>query len=317
MACFEKRFQAGAVVIQEGESGEAFYIIRRGSVGVNTEAGGSVATLREGAFFGEMALLNDEPCRATVTAETELLCLVLQRVTFSKLLGPIRALLGATAEKRAEMIERLSLAQKKVALASKLSDQTQPLNLRTGTKGTRLATVIASSAQFERAKEEFGGEAPSDKQTLVVALDTYLRERKLKAGDLLKTWDNNGDGAIDCDEFLEHVKKMELGEYDDAEIIALFNALDEDGSGVLELTELQELRDNLSAIQAEEAAQPPPSPSVPSSLPPPPPPGGRTGGRKSYTSLPGARAGSRPQLQRANTWHAQRPPSPSSPQSRR
>ena len=72
----QRTFSEGAAVIEEGEPGDAFYIIKSGSVAVSTAEHGQVAVLEEGAFFGEMALLNDEPRRATVTATSQVVCSV-------------------------------------------------------------------------------------------------------------------------------------------------------------------------------------------------------------------------------------------------
>ena len=44
----------------------------------------------EGDFFGELALLNDEPRAATVLAESDVTCLKLDRTTFCDILGPLR-----------------------------------------------------------------------------------------------------------------------------------------------------------------------------------------------------------------------------------
>jgi cAMP-dependent protein kinase regulator len=75
-------FRKGATIITEGESGDCMYIIKSGQVGVYTtlmeEPGVSVikmsqerlhlATLQEGDFFGEQALITKEPRSATIIA---------------------------------------------------------------------------------------------------------------------------------------------------------------------------------------------------------------------------------------------------------
>jgi putative ABC transport system ATP-binding protein len=58
---------AGATIIQEGEEGDRFYIVRSGSVDVY-QSDKHVATLGEAEFFGEAALITGEPRNATVIA---------------------------------------------------------------------------------------------------------------------------------------------------------------------------------------------------------------------------------------------------------
>lgn len=60
-------FQAGEVLMTEGEAGHEFYAIIDGEVGV-TSGGQTVAKLGPGAYVGEMALLDPGPRTATVAA---------------------------------------------------------------------------------------------------------------------------------------------------------------------------------------------------------------------------------------------------------
>ena len=72
------RYARGAVICAEGEPGEAMYLIYHGSVVVEKKGWRDpVAHLKDGDFFGEMALLFGEPRSATVTTleETEVFCL--------------------------------------------------------------------------------------------------------------------------------------------------------------------------------------------------------------------------------------------------
>ena len=67
-----KTYPPGSVIVRQGERGDDFFLIRRGKALVATEDGQSgsrqVNELGKGDFFGDRALLRDEPRSATVTA---------------------------------------------------------------------------------------------------------------------------------------------------------------------------------------------------------------------------------------------------------
>ena len=54
-----------------------------------TQGGKEVNRLFKADFFGERALLSNEPRGATVTAVQETTCLTLDRTTFVEILGPM------------------------------------------------------------------------------------------------------------------------------------------------------------------------------------------------------------------------------------
>jgi small-conductance mechanosensitive channel/CRP-like cAMP-binding protein len=83
-------FGWGEVIVREGETSDAFYVIERGTAEVMLDNGGAVRTLgqlRAGEFFGEMSLLAGEPCSATVRAATDLSVLVVDRAAFKEILS--------------------------------------------------------------------------------------------------------------------------------------------------------------------------------------------------------------------------------------
>lgn len=77
---------AGKALTREGKSGSEFFVIVDGEVSV-TKDGQEIRTLGSGDFFGEIALLEDTPRTATVTAKTPLRFFVLTRQAFRSLLA--------------------------------------------------------------------------------------------------------------------------------------------------------------------------------------------------------------------------------------
>ena len=64
---------AGAVIVKQGEPGDAFFVVSEGTLDVVVEDQGNrriAAQLTRGAFFGEIAALLGEARSATVTATT-------------------------------------------------------------------------------------------------------------------------------------------------------------------------------------------------------------------------------------------------------
>ncbi len=67
----DTRFTKGQVLIREGEQGDTAYVIRQGRVAVSKQVGEKhllLSTLGAGEVVGEMALVDNKPRSATVTA---------------------------------------------------------------------------------------------------------------------------------------------------------------------------------------------------------------------------------------------------------
>jgi CRP/FNR family cyclic AMP-dependent transcriptional regulator len=69
----QRTFGQGETVTAEGQTGIGFFIIDSGEAKV-TIGGEERRRLGPGDYFGEVALLNESPRTATITAETELRC---------------------------------------------------------------------------------------------------------------------------------------------------------------------------------------------------------------------------------------------------
>lgn len=97
MACSDKQlqfisrsveeldFKAGKVLCQQGKSGGEFFIVLSGEAEVERD-GKVVDSIKVGDHFGEIALLDNGPRTATVTAKTDLRCLVLSPRQFQDVL---------------------------------------------------------------------------------------------------------------------------------------------------------------------------------------------------------------------------------------
>lgn len=93
---------AGEILAQEGTPGDLFYVIERGEAEV-TIGGVQVAQLKEGGFFGEMALLDDLPRTATVTATTPMVLYAVKAADFGRFLDEspsvLRSILRTVSER--------------------------------------------------------------------------------------------------------------------------------------------------------------------------------------------------------------------------
>ena len=93
---------AGRTLIRQGEVGREFIVVVAGTVTVVRDDV-VVATLGPGSYFGELALLDEHPRNATVTAESDLRIRVIDRRAFQTLLDDsphlTKNLLKATARR--------------------------------------------------------------------------------------------------------------------------------------------------------------------------------------------------------------------------
>ena len=69
----ERRFSAGETITKEGAGAAAFFVIESGEATVSI-GGRTRATLTNGDYFGEIALIDEGARSATITANTDLVC---------------------------------------------------------------------------------------------------------------------------------------------------------------------------------------------------------------------------------------------------
>jgi CRP-like cAMP-binding protein len=69
----ERTFQEGESIMTEGQSGIGFFVIEEGSATVSLKSG-ILRTVGPGDYIGEIALIDEGPRSATVTASTDVRC---------------------------------------------------------------------------------------------------------------------------------------------------------------------------------------------------------------------------------------------------
>ncbi len=87
----EKRAKKDEVIFKEGAVGDAFYLIVSGAVRISTIVPGvgeeALTILKEGEYFGEMALIDDAPRSASAIANDDTILLLIEKDNFRKLLA--------------------------------------------------------------------------------------------------------------------------------------------------------------------------------------------------------------------------------------
>ena len=110
----EESYKKDATIIRQGDRGTAFYIIVSGAVRVErvdpeTKRRNLIKDkLSAGAYFGEMALLQDAPRMANVLANEDTVCMSLETDVFKELIGSMQDLLTRESDRRNKEVERKS-----------------------------------------------------------------------------------------------------------------------------------------------------------------------------------------------------------------
>ncbi len=83
----QRTYPQNTFIFQQGDRSTELYFILKGKVEIKTDKKQTIAVLGQGDFFGEMALLTEEPRSADVLAVEDTLCLVIDKECFSTLLA--------------------------------------------------------------------------------------------------------------------------------------------------------------------------------------------------------------------------------------
>jgi len=94
---------AGKEMATEGDRGREFFVLLKGEADV-TRGGEKINTMKEGDFFGEIALVTKMPRTATVTATSDVDVLVITERAFDSLLKKSPTIGRNVAEALAERV---------------------------------------------------------------------------------------------------------------------------------------------------------------------------------------------------------------------
>merc|ERR1719316_1851127 len=98
-------YKKGDYIVKQDDPGNMFYIVEEGNLYASKTIPGEgsrrVMDYKPGDYFGELALLKNQPRAASVIVESnEAKVLALSRSSFTKMLGPLQDILGKKAEQK-------------------------------------------------------------------------------------------------------------------------------------------------------------------------------------------------------------------------
>jgi len=98
-----EKINAGQNIINQNDPGDKFYIIEEGEAKAVKDFGDgnppqTVLNYSQGGYFGELALIRNEPRAASVIATSNCKLLTLDRMSFKRLLGPLENILKRNSD---------------------------------------------------------------------------------------------------------------------------------------------------------------------------------------------------------------------------
>lgn len=103
------KFKPGDYIIREGEYGNTFFLVEEGTAQAlkKTSEGTEkvVFEYQDNDYFGELALLRDEPRAASIRATSNLRVAHIDRLSFKRILGPLEKILERNADRYAKFMK--------------------------------------------------------------------------------------------------------------------------------------------------------------------------------------------------------------------
>jgi CRP-like cAMP-binding protein len=132
-------YQPGDTIVREGDVGDTMFIIQKGEVRIHKhirDRETTLAVLKAGDFFGEMAIIDREPRSATATAATEAKVLVLSKDIFESQIKTNPKIIMSILRKMSERLRAADRQIKTLLMRDNYSRVTGTLLLLMSKRGT-------------------------------------------------------------------------------------------------------------------------------------------------------------------------------------
>ncbi|VEN35846.1 unnamed protein product [Callosobruchus maculatus] len=107
-------FLTNDVIIVAGTPGDCMYFINYGTVAIYSLAGKEICHLEDGAHFGEISMIFNEPRVETVVAVTPCELFILHKADFTEIIFPHRRVLEMIKEQARSTISNASQENRKL-----------------------------------------------------------------------------------------------------------------------------------------------------------------------------------------------------------
>jgi Ca2+-binding EF-hand superfamily protein len=220
--CVSRSYAAGKEIVKQGDEGNEMFFIQTGtaSIWVHDTTMDKEIKVRElkgqdGAYFGEVALLELTARTATVRAEEEVVCLVVDRESFNTVVGQ-----NESEDEGEEYDGEEERGDKTKWWAGGHKDAISE------------AERQEYKEMFDVFDEDGGGSIElSELKSIIESTETEVKESEVQA--MMNEVDEDGNGEIDLEEFTHMMHIHKVQQKHEEPIRLMFALLDLEGNGAI------------------------------------------------------------------------------------